>query len=134
MREGSVGAGVRQECPSSHFLRQWTLPPSGGRMVKAMSKAMLETPETSADFERQLLAHVELCYSVALELTRDFRRAEELSRDTLLWAWQNQWDLSDAAAIKMTLLRELRCRFLNSRHTSPHPRFFGAQTALEVKT
>jgi hypothetical protein len=134
-RGNLVGVGVRQKCPSSLFLRKWTLPPSGGsRMVMTMSNAMLETPETSADFGRLLLTHVELCYAVALELTRDSRRAEDLARETLLWAWKNQWGLSDAAAIRMFLLRELRGRFLNSRHKSPHPRFFGAQPALEVKT
>jgi len=64
------------------------------------------------DFERALAAHVGFCYSVALELTSNPRRARRLAGETLRWAWQaheNQWDAAD---LKAALLSDLHERFL----------------------
>ena len=71
-------------------------------------------PAFMPEIERELLSHVELCYSVALALTRDPILGQRLARATLLWAWQRQavsGDL-DTGDIKMVLLKELRGRFL----------------------
>ena len=75
------------------------------------------------DFERELLSHIELCYSVALALTRNPNRAAELAKETLSWAWQRDAGAWDANSMKMALLSELRDRHLRHdrivRHSPP---------------
>ena len=80
----------------------------GKKAVCAMRPAML--PQA----EQVLLSHVEMCYSVALALTRDPILGQRLARATLLWAWQRQATAGDLGGgdVKMALLRELRSRFL----------------------
>ncbi len=74
--------------------------------------ALVPTVLTQA--EQVLLSHVEMCYSVALALTRDPILGQRLARATLLWAWQRQAAAGELGGgdIKMALLRELRSRFL----------------------
>lgn len=63
-------------------------------------------------FEQVLLSYAEMCYSVALALTRDSRQAQELATRALTWAWHRR-DSADAARdIKKTLLKALREQFL----------------------
>jgi DNA-directed RNA polymerase specialized sigma24 family protein len=71
-------------------------------------------------FERVLLSHVELCYSVALALTQDPNRAAKLAKETLSWAWQRSGGAQDADAIKMTLLSELRDRYVRQNRIARH--------------
>ena len=77
-------------------------------------------PVFLSEAEQELLSHVEMCYSVALTLTRDPVLGQRLARATLLWAWQRQARMGASADgdIKRTLLKELRRRFLNEFHTS----------------
>ncbi len=64
------------------------------------------------DSEQLLLSHLELCYSVALALTRNVNLALALTKDTLLWAWQRNDGSWDEDIMKKSLLRELRDRYL----------------------
>ena len=77
-------------------------------------------PKLQSEAEQVLLSHVDLCYSVALALTRDPACGQRLARETLLWAWQRQARMGASADgdIKRTLLKELRRRFLNEFHAS----------------
>ena len=72
-------------------------------------------PKLQSEAEQVLLSHVDLCYSVALALTRDPACGQRLARETLLWAWQRQMEAGPLGGgdIKMALLRDLRSRFLN---------------------
>ncbi|MBI5091842.1 MAG: hypothetical protein HZB26_05280 [Candidatus Hydrogenedentes bacterium] len=63
-------------------------------------------------FERALLAHVEVCYSVALALTRDPYDARDLTRDVVTWAWNRRKSADGNTGIKRKLLTALRARFL----------------------
>ncbi len=71
-------------------------------------------PAKLSDAEQVLLAHVEMCYSVALALTHDPASGQRLARATLLWAWQRQMERGNLGGgdVKMALLRDLRRRFL----------------------
>ncbi len=85
-------------------------------MQKIMKKnaASAMRPASLPQAEQVLLSHVEMCYSVALALTRDPILGQRLARATLLWAWQRQATAGDLGGgdVKMALLRELRSRFL----------------------
>ena len=64
------------------------------------------------NFELVLLSYVDLCYAVALALTRNQDDACNLTRDVMTWAW-NLRDSSDSkTGMKMRLLTALRERFL----------------------
>jgi DNA-directed RNA polymerase specialized sigma24 family protein len=63
-------------------------------------------------FEQVLLSHAELCYSVALALTRDPYRAQDLARHALTWAWHLRDSADGKENIKKRLLEVLRERFL----------------------
>jgi len=82
------------------------------RMKKSSAVGSMR-PATLPQAEQVLLSHVEMCYSVALALTRDPILGQRLARATLLWAWQRQATTGDLGGdVKMVLLRELRSRFL----------------------
>ena len=72
-------------------------------------------PAFLSDAEDILLSHVEMCYSVALALTRDPARGQRLARETLLWAWRRQAKTGGLGGedVKMALLSDLRGRFLS---------------------
>jgi len=70
------------------------------------------TTTKGLDFEQALLSHLEMCYSVALTLTRNMSQALALTKDTLLWAWELDGEPRNAGAMKMALLSELRSRYL----------------------
>ena len=75
------------------------------------------TMTNDPEFERELLSHVDLCYSVALALTHNPNRAVALVKETLQWACQRQKGAWDEDTMKMTLLRDLRARYLRSGRT-----------------
>lgn len=83
-------------------------------------------PAVLPQAEQMLLSHVEMCYSVALALTRDPILGQRLARATLLWAWQRQATAGALGGgdIKMALLREMRSRFLKDYYPvcAPAPR------------
>ena len=87
-----------------------------------------------AAFERGLLKHVELCYSVALALTGVPRRAEELARETLEWGWHLQHEPRDDRALKMVLLSELRRRFREAGAQPVRQWFFAECAGAESDT
>jgi len=58
-----------------------------------------------------LLEHVPLCYGVALALTKDAKRARELTLETVAGVWQDRAD-NGAENIKTTLLTALRNRYI----------------------
>ena len=72
------------------------------------------TATNDLDFEDTLLLHVELCYSVAFALTRDPDRALVLAKETLQWAWQRGERMADTGSLKMSLLSELRGRYMRN--------------------
>ena len=84
------------------------------------------------DFEQVLLSNTEMCYSVALALTRNPGRALSLAKETLLWAWplgEGEWD---AGGIKRTLLSELRGRYMRSYRVARVRPASGRQQLQEV--
>ena len=66
------------------------------------------------EFEKVLLCYVETCYSVALALTRDAHKAEELAHDVLARAWRLGAKLGSSRGVKMELLGMLRKRFIKN--------------------
>ena len=85
-------------------------------MEKSKNAGMMRAARSASQSkaERVLLAHVEMCYSVALALTHDPASGQRLARATLLWAWQRQMEMGTLGGgdVKMALLRDLRRRFL----------------------
>lgn len=78
--------------------------------------------EPAESFEQILLDHVNMCYSVALALTRDPYDARELTQEVLTWAWHFRDTENSSAGIKMKLLRALRERS-RQQYASLHLRF-----------
>jgi len=66
-------------------------------------------------FEEVLHGHVEMCYSVALTLTRDPYEAQRLTQGVMTWAWHFVDDSDGEAKIKMKLLTALRTTFRHER-------------------
>jgi DNA-directed RNA polymerase specialized sigma24 family protein len=78
----------------------------------------MKQAEQAESFEQVLLSYVDLCYSVALTMTRDPNNAQDLTRDVVSWAWHLR-DKEDAhAEIKMKLLSALRARYIQ-RYRNP---------------
>ena len=69
--------------------------------------------------EQALLSHVEMCYSVALALTRNPVDARDLTRETLTWAWHVRNGAQSQLGVKMMLLNALRERFLKDHRRVP---------------
>ena len=65
--------------------------------------------------DQVLLSYVEMCYSVALTLTRNPDRAQELAGSVLTAAWHSRDTVLDKRDIKWNLLTALREEFLNDR-------------------
>jgi len=63
-------------------------------------------------YERALLDHVPLCYSVALALTRNPADAHSLAREAILAAWQSRNASESLETIKNRLLSIVRRLFL----------------------
>lgn len=74
---------------------------------------IMNTTNQTEAFEEVLLSYTELCYSVALRLTRDPDRAQGLARYTLAWAWQERNKADGTIDIKQKLLQSMRERFLH---------------------
>ena len=64
-------------------------------------------------FEQVLLSYTKMCYSVALALTRNPARAQDLTRNVLTWAWHLRGSEEGEKDIKKKLLIALRKRFLS---------------------
>ena len=62
--------------------------------------------------EQVVLSHLELCYSVALLLTRDVNLALALTKDTLLGALQRKDGSLDSETVKRALMSALRDRYV----------------------
>jgi len=71
--------------------------------------------EQTAVFEQVLLSHTEMCYSVALALTRNPNRAQDLARRVIIEAWQQGDSTNGRNGIKTKLLTALRRSHLNDR-------------------
>jgi DNA-directed RNA polymerase specialized sigma24 family protein len=76
---------------------------------------MTKQTEPAEVFEQVLLSHAEMCYSVALALTRNPEHAQELARRILTGAWQLRDSAAGRKDIKMKLLAALRKRYLKDR-------------------
>lgn len=72
---------------------------------------MKQTKRTE-DFESLLLSYVEMCYAVALALTRDPELAQDLARYALAWAWQGRNGVDGKRNIKHKLLMAVRENYL----------------------
>ncbi len=64
------------------------------------------------NFEQVLLSYTEMCYSVALALTRNPVHARDLTRNVLTWAWHGCDRRADTRTIKAKLLTVLRETYL----------------------
>ena len=73
---------------------------------------MVKQAKRAEAFEQVLLSYAEMCYSVALALTRNPRRAQNLARYVLTWAWHLRESADAENGIKKKLLKVLRERFL----------------------
>ncbi len=71
--------------------------------------------EQAEAFEQVLLAHAEMCYSVALALTRDPEQAQELAGRVLTRAWCLRNSARGRESIKTKLLTALRGKYLKDR-------------------
>lgn len=69
-------------------------------------------------FESILSSHVEMCYAVAIALTRDPVTASHLTRDVITSAWHLRRHASQPSAIKQWLLTKLRETFLEQYQDS----------------
>ena len=69
-------------------------------------------------FEQVLLSHTEMCFSVALALTRNLDQAQDLTRNVLLWAWHLRGSAAADKDIKKKLLIALRKTFLKDYRQS----------------
>ena len=104
-----------------------SLAKQGQYEMNSMKPAMLHV-----DVLQQVLqSYAEMCYRVALTLTRNPKDAYTLTRDVLIWAMQ-LGDAPDATKdIKSLLLIELRKRFLQDYR--PHtPRIRGGKVVAMV--
>jgi len=73
------------------------------------------------EFEDLLLSYADMCYSVALALTRNPRQAQKLARQALTWVWRMRDSADGRPTIKQDLLRALREKFLLHYRQSPGP-------------
>jgi hypothetical protein len=85
------------------------------------------TMSKNPNSEQAVLLHLELCYSVALLLTRDVNRALALTKDTLLWAFQRKDGALDSDAMKRALMSELRDRYVRDCQLAGGRAAFGEQ-------
>jgi len=67
------------------------------------------------EFEKVLLEHTEMCYTVALAMTQNRKEARRLTYDVLSWAWQFHTIAGEHTRIKAKLLDELRRRHIQDR-------------------
>ncbi len=72
----------------------------------------MKQAEQADAFEQILLSHTEMCFSVALALTRNPVRARNLTRNVLTWAWHLRGRADSDKDIKKKLLTTLRESFL----------------------
>ena len=72
----------------------------------------MKQAEQAKAFEEVLISYTEMCYSVALALTRNPKRAQDLARHVLTWAWHRRDSAHSEKDIKKKLLKVLRDRFL----------------------
>jgi DNA-directed RNA polymerase specialized sigma24 family protein len=72
----------------------------------------MKQTEQAETFEQVLLSYADLCYSVALALTRDPHDARDLARKVMIWAWHLRGNAGAETNIKMRLLTALRKEFL----------------------
>lgn len=79
---------------------------------------MKQTEQLKA-FEQVLLSHTEMCYSVALALTRNPDRARDLTRNVLTWAWHLRSSADGEKDVKKKLLIALRKGFLKNYLQAP---------------
>jgi DNA-directed RNA polymerase specialized sigma24 family protein len=70
-------------------------------------------------FEQVLLSYTEMCYSVALALTRNPGRAQNLTRNVLTWAWHLRGSTDGEKNIKKKLLIAMRKTFLKDYGLPP---------------
>jgi len=92
----------------------------------------------SDHFGQLLLSHVDMCYSVALALTRNPYDARELSREVLIKAWYLRGNVRAQTSIKMKLLTALREEFLQHyrgdlRHIIRETEWNTERASLEVQ-
>jgi DNA-directed RNA polymerase specialized sigma24 family protein len=68
--------------------------------------------------EQVLLSHAEMCYSVALSLTRDPERAQDLARQLLTGAWRLRDRAHGRKELKRNLLSAFREKILKDRRAA----------------
>jgi DNA-directed RNA polymerase specialized sigma24 family protein len=72
------------------------------------------------EFEQTLLSYAEMCFSVALTLTRNPVDAHYLTRDVLIAIWHRNDHTYDKKNIKKSLLTMLRAKFKEDYCTPGH--------------
>ena len=71
----------------------------------------MKQTEPAQVFEQVLLSHADMCFSVALALTRDPEQAQELARQVLTGAWRLRNSARGREDVKKKLLTALRRRY-----------------------
>lgn len=79
----------------------------------------MKQDEHAETFGQLLLAHVEMCYSAAVVLTRDPYRARDLTREAVTQTWHLRDCANETMDLKTTLLTVLKEKHLqqSSQHT-----------------
>lgn len=80
--------------------------------------AMKQAVQTET-FEQVLFDYVDMCYSVALTMTRNPQDARELTRYVMTRAWRRRDSADARTGIKMKLLTAIRERYLQYYRHAP---------------
>ncbi len=86
------------------------------------------------NFEQNLLSYTDLCYSVALALTRNPYDAEDLARDVMTRIWLLRHYNSAKTVTKKELLMQLRERFLQKYRPKVASGAQNASNPLRIRT
>ncbi len=85
----------------------------------------------SEEFEKQVLAHTDMLYAVALRMTRDPSEAEDLAQNTVLKALRFHDKFKEGTYIKAWLLTILRNTFINDYRSKVRRPVFVELSGLE---
>ena len=102
------------------------------------AKAAMKQTQEADRFEQLLLTYVEMCYSVALALTRNPYDAQDLARAVVIAAWHLRGNAGARTNIKMKLLTALREEFLHHygrdlRHIARGKEWNAEKSVLKVQ-
>ena len=103
-------------------------------MVLRMGTLKARSPQRRAEFERQVLPHLNLLYGVGYRLTRSARDAEDLVQDTVLRAYRFWDSFQEHSNCKAWLCRILTNTFINRYQKSKRNREVLREAVAEQQT